>query len=81
VGNILTKNAVQKISLKEKGLSTLGGRKIWFDDAVFRLNVDGRGLFLGEFSADDKILVITKTDFSEMPDLTCQTILKTHTYN
>jgi topoisomerase-4 subunit A len=63
MGNILTKNAVQKISLKEKGLSTLGGRKIWFDDAVFRLNVDGRGLFLGEFSADDKILVITKNSY------------------
>jgi topoisomerase IV subunit A len=60
MGNILTKNAVHKIALKEKGLSTLGGRKIWFDDAVFRLNVDGRGIFLGEFSADDKILVITK---------------------
>jgi len=60
LGNILTKNSVHKISLKEKGLSTLGGRKIWFDDAVFRLNVDGRGIFLGEFSADDKILVVTK---------------------
>jgi len=63
MGNILTKNAVQKISLKEKGLSTLGGRKIWFDDAVFRLNVDGRGTFLGEFSADDKILVISKNGY------------------
>jgi topoisomerase-4 subunit A len=63
MGNILTRNPVAKISLKEKGLSTLGGRKIWFDDAVFRLNVDGRGLFLGEFSADDKILVITKDGF------------------
>ena len=63
MGNILTKNAVHKISLKEKGLSTLGGRKIWFDDAVYRLNVDGRGLFLGEFSSDDKILVITKNGF------------------
>jgi topoisomerase-4 subunit A len=63
MGNILTKNAVHKINLKEKGLSTLGGRKIWFDDAVFRLNVDGRGNFLGEFSADDKILVITKNGF------------------
>jgi topoisomerase IV subunit A len=63
MGNILTKNAVHKISLKEKGLSTLGGRKIWFDDAVFRLNVDGRGLFLGEFSADDKIMVITKNGY------------------
>jgi topoisomerase-4 subunit A len=63
MGNILTKNAVQKITLKEKGLSTLGGRKIWFDDAVFRLNVDCRGIFLGEFSADDKILVITKNGY------------------
>ena len=63
MGNILTKNAVHKIALKEKGLSTLGGRKIWFDDAVFRLNVDGRGLFLGEFSADDKILVLTKNGY------------------
>ena len=42
MGNILTKNAVHKITLKEKGLSTLGGRKIWFDDSVFRLNVDGQ---------------------------------------
>jgi len=63
MGNILTRNPVQKIALKEKGLSTLGGRKIWFDDAVFRLNVDGRGLFLGEFSADDKILVVTKNGY------------------
>jgi len=63
MGNILTKNPVHKISLKEKGLSTLGGRKIWFDDAVFRLNVDGRGLFLGEFSADDKIQVVTKNGY------------------
>ncbi|MBG0858288.1 MAG: DNA gyrase/topoisomerase IV subunit A [Bacteroidales bacterium] len=63
MGNILTKNPVQKIALKEKGLSTLGGRKIWFDDAVFRLNVDARGTYLGEFSADDKILIITKSGF------------------
>jgi len=63
MGNILTKNAVHKVSLKEKGLSTLGGRKIWFDDAVFRLNDDGRGVFLGEFSSDDKILVILKSGF------------------
>lgn len=60
MGNILTKNAVQKITLKEKGVSTLGGRKIWFDDTVGRLNADGRGKYLGEFSADDKIMVITK---------------------
>jgi topoisomerase-4 subunit A len=63
LGNILTRNPIHKITLKEKGLSTLGGRKIWFDDAVFRLNVDGRGLFLGEFSGDDKILVMTKNGY------------------
>jgi topoisomerase-4 subunit A len=63
MGNILTKNPVHKVSLKEKGLSTLGGRKIWFDDAVFRLNVDERGIYLGEFFAEDKILVITKDGF------------------
>jgi topoisomerase-4 subunit A len=63
MGNILTKNAVHKIALKEKGLSTLGGRKVWFDDAVFRLNVDGRGNYLGEFGGDDKILVITKNGY------------------
>jgi len=60
MGNILTKHAVQKITLKEKGVSTLGGRKIWFDDTVDRLNADARGKYLGEFSADDKIMVITK---------------------
>ena len=59
-GNILSKNDVHKIVLKEKGVSTLGGRNIWFDEAVRRLNVDHRGIFLGEFSGDDKILVISK---------------------
>jgi topoisomerase-4 subunit A len=63
IGNIITRNPIHKISLKEKGLSTLGGRKIWFDDVVFRLNDDGRGTFLGEFSADDRILVITKNGY------------------
>ncbi len=63
MGNIVTKNPVHRIALKEKGLSTLGGRKIWFDDAVFRLNVDGRGNFLGEFGGDDKILVVTKSGY------------------
>ena len=61
MGNILTKHAVQKIVIKEKGISTLGGRKIWFDEDVMRLNVDGRGRFLGEFSGDDRLLVITKS--------------------
>ncbi len=60
MGNILTRNPVHKISLKEKGLSTLGGRKLWFDDAVMRLNVDGRGKFLGEFASDEMLLVVTR---------------------
>ena len=60
MGNTLTKYGVHKITLKEKGVSTLGGRKIWFDEDVFRLNVDRRGKFLGEFSGDDKILVVSK---------------------
>jgi topoisomerase-4 subunit A len=60
MGNILTKNPVHKITLKEKGLSTLGGRKLWFDDAVMRLNVDGRGRFLGEFASEERLLVVTK---------------------
>jgi topoisomerase-4 subunit A len=63
MGNILTKYAVQKIVMKEKGISTLGGRKIWFDGDVMRLNVDARGNFLGEFSGEDKILVITKSGY------------------
>ncbi|HYW94557.1 MAG TPA: DNA gyrase/topoisomerase IV subunit A, partial [Bacteroidales bacterium] len=61
MGNILTKHAVHKIVLKEKGESTLGGRKIWFDWDVRRLNVDGRGDLLGEFAGDDKLLVATKS--------------------
>jgi len=61
MGNILTKYAVQKIVMKEKGVSTLGGRKIWYDEDVMRLNVDARGTFLGEFTGEDRILVITKT--------------------
>ena len=60
IGNIVTKNAAHKITLKEKGLSTLGGRKIWFDDSVNRINDEGRGKFLGEFGPADRILVVTK---------------------
>jgi hypothetical protein len=60
-GNILTKHAVHKITMKEKGVSTLGGRKIWFDEDVNRLNADARGIFLGEFSGEDSLLIITKS--------------------
>ena len=60
IGNILTKHAVHKVVMKEKGISTLGGRKIWWDEDVMRLNTDCRGKFLGEFGGDDKILVVLK---------------------
>lgn len=59
-GNLLSKNDIHKISLVQKGVSTLGGRKIWLDEDVLRLNTDERGKFLGEFQGDDKILVISK---------------------
>ncbi|HPB05989.1 MAG TPA: DNA gyrase/topoisomerase IV subunit A, partial [Prolixibacteraceae bacterium] len=60
MGNLVTKNDVHKIALKEKGVSTLGGRKIWFDPDVKRLNADKRGNYLGEFMGEDRLLVITK---------------------
>jgi topoisomerase-4 subunit A len=66
MGNVVTKNDVHKIVLKEKGLSTLGGRKIWFDQDVKRLNADNRGDYLGEFLGDDKILVIYKNGEFEL---------------
>jgi topoisomerase-4 subunit A len=58
-GNIVTKYSIKRIELKEKGVSTLKPRKIWFDDVVQRLNVDGRGSLLGAFKGDDLLLVIT----------------------
>lgn len=60
-GNQVTKYPIKKIELKEKGVSTLKPRKIWFDDAVNRLNVDERGELLGEFKPQDKLLVITQS--------------------
>jgi topoisomerase-4 subunit A len=60
-GNVLTKYEVKSITLKQKGHSTLGGRKVWFDPDVLRLNYDGQGIYLGEFVEDDRILVITNT--------------------
>ena len=60
MGNLLTRLEVHKISLKHKGGSTLGGRKVWFDFDVLRLNYDGRGEYLGEFQSEDCILVVHK---------------------
>ncbi|WP_106829905.1 DNA gyrase/topoisomerase IV subunit A [Parabacteroides pacaensis] len=60
MGNILTKAEIHKITLKQKGSSTLGGRQVWFDWDVLRLNYDGRGELLGEFQSDEQILVILR---------------------
>ncbi len=60
-GNLVTKHSVKKVEFKEAGVSTLKPRKIWFDDTVQRLNVDERGELLGEFRAEDKILIITQS--------------------
>ncbi|WP_456866867.1 DNA gyrase/topoisomerase IV subunit A [Galbibacter sp. BG1] len=59
-GNIVSKYAVKRIELKEKGVSTLKPRKIWFDETVQRLNVDGRGELLGAFKGEDRLLIITQ---------------------
>ncbi len=60
-GNLVSKYPIKKIEIKEKGISTLLPRKIWFDDTVQRLNVDARGELLGEFRPNDKILIISQT--------------------
>lgn len=60
LGNQVTKYPVKNISLERKGISTLGGREVWFDKDVLRINYDGRGDLIGTFQGDDKILVITK---------------------
>lgn len=66
MGNIVTKYPVKKIVLKSKGISTLAGRKIWFDDILKRLNADGRGKYLGEFDGADKILTVLSTGVYEL---------------
>ncbi len=59
-GNLVSKNPIQKINLKSKGVSTIGGKDIWFDEDIQRLNEDGRGLHLGQFNTGDHILAIFK---------------------
>ncbi|WP_109852968.1 DNA gyrase/topoisomerase IV subunit A [Aquimarina sp. AU58] len=59
-GNIVTKYNIKRVELKEQGVSTLKPRRIWFDDSVQRLNVDGRGELLGEFRGEDRLLIITQ---------------------
>ena len=71
LGNLVTKNDIARIALKEKGASTLGGRKVWFDPDVLRLNYEGRGNLLGEFQGNDQVLIVTRdgqfytTDYSD----------------
>ncbi len=66
MGNIITKYPVKKIILKSKGISTLSGRKIWYDDILKRLNVDARGKYLGEFDGDDRILTVFANGIYEL---------------
>ena len=73
-GNILTRNPVQKITVKGEGVSTLGARNIWYDETIKRLNVDGRGVLLGQFKGTDRILCITKSGFFR----TCNFDLSNH---
>jgi topoisomerase-4 subunit A len=70
-GNTITKYAIKSVDFKSEGVSTLKPRKIWFDDAVQRLNVDNRGELLGEFRAEDKLLIITQSGKAKAvkPDL------------
>lgn len=58
MGNILTRNAVRSINMKDEGISTLGARKIWFDESIKRLNINEAGLYLGEFKGKDRILTL-----------------------
>jgi len=71
-GNIVTKYSVKRIELKEKGLSTLKPRKLWFDDTVQRLNIDNRGDFLGEFTSEDRLLIVNQNGLVKtvIPELT-----------
>jgi len=68
VGNQVTKYPIKTIKLKEKGASTLSGRKLWYDDQFGRLNTDEKGLFLGSFEAEEKILVLYNDGYYEITD-------------
>ena len=59
-GNLVAKTPIQKIVMKSKGVSTIGGKDIWYDADIQRLNEDGRGQYLGQFGSDDKVLAIFK---------------------
>jgi len=73
MGNLLTRNEVQKIGLKSHGTSTLGGRKVWYDKDIMRLDFDGHGEYIGEFDNDDLLLVIMQNGeyYTTEPDPNC----------
>lgn len=60
-GNVFAKYDIKSVTLRSRGGSTLGGRQVWFDPDILRINYDGQGMYLGEFQSDDQVLVITKT--------------------
>ena len=68
MGNILTRNAVRNITLKDEGVSTLSARKIWFDETVKRLNVSEAGRLLGEFKGADRILTVMQGGYYRTPN-------------
>jgi topoisomerase-4 subunit A len=68
-GNILSNNPVRRIGRKSDGISTLSARKVWYDDAIKKINSDERGIFIGEFEAEDKILSITQSGFYRISSL------------
>lgn len=71
IGNVVSKYPVKKVELKQAGISTLGARKIWLDESVMRLNEEGHGRFLGEFEAEDKLLILLSSGVYKLiaPDL------------
>ena len=86
MGNLLTRNEVKNIGLKSHGTSTLGGRKVWFDKDILRLDFDGHGDYLGEFDSDDQLLVINSNGeyYTTAPDANCHFdagILRIEKYN
>ena len=86
MGNLLTRNEVKSIGLKAQGTSTLGGRKVWFDKDILRLDFDGHGEYLGEFDSDDLLLVVNADGeyYTTVPDANCHFdagILRIEKYN
>lgn len=77
-GNRVTKEIISKVTLKEVGESTLAARKIWWDEVVQRLNVDGRGTYLGAFKGDDKILTIYSTGELQLSNFDIETRFGDH---